>query len=139
MTGWAVNLAAMTLTACGPTEEPAELTSPEVWECTGERDGWERCDGDSVIWCHGVAGMGYDGAHFHEGTNCAEDGMTCVRLDERVAACLTEQPCRDEATRCEDRYAYNCVEGTLAQTRCSLAEDCQVDEQGARCVPKQGS
>lgn len=124
----------------GPDEDPLEgesSTDQEQWECTGERDGWERCDGDSVIWCHGVAHGEYGGAHFHEGTNCAERSASCVELTEQEAACRDDSStCSGEDARCQDRYAQNCVEGAWAQKRCSLAEECALDQGLATCIPK---
>ncbi|MEO1267395.1 MAG: hypothetical protein AAFX99_04805 [Myxococcota bacterium] len=131
---------AMAAGGCGDESSGDEsgegvVDSSELWECVDERDGWEQCDGTSVIWCHAVAHGNYDSGHFHEGSNCAEDSATCVELDEQTAACADPAaPCEAGFAECSDRDALNCVEGSIATMRCSLTEMCAVTDEGARCV-----
>jgi hypothetical protein len=121
------------LSSCGMDDGPS---ADEGWSCESERDGWERCDGSSVIWCHATSHGDLSGAHFHEGTNCGQDGLECVAIDEQTAACADPATtCDMSFAECDDRYARNCVDGRIASMRCSLAETCEVLDEGARCVP----
>lgn len=121
------------LLACGTAENTT--SADESWECTADRDGWEQCDGTSVIWCHGVAHGNRSGAHFHEGASCGGEGLSCVELDERTAACSDPaSSCEAGYTECDGRDARNCVNGAVASMQCSLAETCQVLDEGARCL-----
>lgn len=131
---------ALILSACGAAEDNSspqeEEPAEEGWSCSAERDGWERCDGASVIWCHAAEHGDYASAHFHEGTNCGEDALNCVELDEQTAACADPgRSCDAGYAECDDRYALNCVDGVVASMRCSLTEACQVVDAGARCLP----
>ena len=120
------------LWGCGP-EDPAP---EQAWSCTPPRDGWERCDGTSIIWCHAVSHANFEDGHFHEGTNCDAKGLSCIELDEQTAACSDTQAACDEGyAACDERVALNCVDGATASKRCSLTTSCQVTDQGARCIP----
>lgn len=125
---------------CGPAqdgEDVEQATAERSWECDAAHDGWEQCDGDSVIWCHAVSNEQYDSAHFHEGTNCAEDGAECIALTEQVAACRDPAAsCAPGAAECDERTAINCVDGARATMRCSLTEECAVVDGAAMCTPK---
>jgi hypothetical protein len=134
-------LAALALSGCGEasSDEGSAGSDDDLWECTSGRDGWEQCDGKSVIWCHSASHGEFEGGHFHESENCSEDGFSCVELDERTAACANpDTTCSEGFSECDGREARNCVDGTVAAMRCSLAEECRVTDVGARCVSTAG-
>ena len=137
MRGAAISVTcALLLLSCGP-EEKTSPPDESAWECTEARDGWERCDEDSVIWCHGGAHGSFSEGHFHEGASCGADALECVELDDRTAACLdSSETCEPGWAECQDREARNCVQGAIASKRCSLTQSCQMLDSGARCVPK---
>lgn len=122
--------------SCGTDTEQTSIPQQEGWSCAAERDGWERCDGESVVWCHAATHGAYDSAHFHEATNCGQDSLACVELDESTAACAdSASSCDAGYSACDERNALNCVDGVVASIRCSLTEQCQQVDDGARCVP----
>ena len=129
------------MVGCGPVEEEPDPTPPEeelAWECSLENDGRELCDGDVVLWCHGVAGDGHDGAHFHAGKDCGADGGECVVLgDGNVTACRDpEATCEQGEAKCDGLVSYNCIDGAWAVRRCSIAQDCVVEGEEAVCQAK---
>ncbi len=140
---FAALLCCLTCAACGPDVSGANNSTPssgeDGWSCVTERDDWERCDGDSMIWCHAENHGEYDGGHFHESVNCQDRyGQSCVELDERTAACLDEsQACEEGWSACQERDALNCMDGAVATMRCSLTEVCELTGQGARCVSRE--
>ena len=132
---YVVILAATLLLSCGVSDEDEDASADDSWECTSEREGWEQCDGGSVIWCHAVAHGDLSDAHFHEGANCEQDGLQCVELDEQVAACSDPaSTCEPGFAECAERDARNCLDGQIASMRCPLAETCEVTAEGARCI-----
>lgn len=131
-----VGVLASTIVACVPAEQEDDLPADDGWSCDTPRDGWERCDGDSVVWCHAVVHGNYSGGHFHEGANCAQDGLECIELTDSLAACAdASRPCDAGFAQCDGRQALNCVDGKTTTMRCSLSETCQVGPEGARCQP----
>ena len=117
-----VGVLASTFVACGPAEQEDDLPADDGWSCDTPRDGWERCDGDSVVWCHAVAHGNYSSGHFHEGANCAQDGLECIELTDSLAACAdASRPCDAGFAQCDGRQALNCVDGKTTTMRCSLS------------------
>lgn len=105
------------------------------WECTVERDGWERCVDQKVEYCHIVSGME---PHFHWGADCQTLGFTCVELSQSQAACLDEaSTCTIGQFKCEDNTAYNCMDhggyGHWAVEPCGTAATCKQDGTNALC------
>lgn len=128
------------MAGCGPAEEEPGAPAPEkelAWECSLENDGRELCDDDVVLWCHGVAGDGHDGAHFHSGKDCGVKGQECVMLDADVTACRDpEATCEQGEAKCDGLVSYNCIDGAWAVRRCSITQDCVVDGEEAVCQAK---
>lgn len=131
---------ALALGACG--EDPEELPpdggdAPASWECDSSHDGWKRCDGGKIKYCHVVAGMD---PHFHWGTDCAARALECVEIgDEGAAACVdSETPCSAQDVRCDQNTAYFCVDGNLAQEPCGTASTCEMVDGLPGCVEKSG-
>ena len=127
------------IAACGPIDQE-NRQEDQGWSCDSTRDGWRRCDGDSILWCHvGSDGDGRESSgHFHEAVNCAQDGFECIALTDKLAACAdASRPCKTGFAECDGRQALNCVDGKTTSMRCSLAQTCQIGSEGARCQPKQ--
>lgn len=104
-------------------------------ECTTERDGWEQCSDNKIQYCHIVTGMD---PHFHWGTDCEAQGLTCVNINNQgSAACVDPaQSCTTADERCENNTAYFCVEGSLAIDACGTAATCHDDEGTPHCEEK---
>lgn len=113
---------------CGDADAPSA-----PWTCTNDRDDWSRCDGDRTIWCHGEGQY----PHFHNGRDCAADGLRCAALSEREAVCVDPSAsCAAGEAMCEGNTAQNCLDGALAVEPCGTAKTCVVYRGEARCDAK---
>jgi hypothetical protein len=107
---------------CGGDEEEA---TPDAWECTEERDRWERCEGGEVVWCHA-----FGTPHFHGGAKCAQLGLECMELSDRRAVCTDgSASCDPGSFSCEGNTALNCEGGVLAREPCGTLKRCLADEE----------
>jgi len=108
------------------------------WECAEGRDGWERCVGDQIQYCHEVAGMT---PHFHNGRDCAAEGLACVEeADHHESFCVDMSvTCTDSEFRCEGNTAYNCIDGHEAQEPCGTGichehtDEAHCEDQSEEC------
>lgn len=108
------------------------------WECGEGYDGWEKCAGDQIQYCHLVAGMD---PHFHNGRDCGDEGLTCVaEADTGEAFCVDMSvDCTAGSFRCEDNTAYNCIDGHEANEPCGTgvchehADEAHCETQSLEC------
>ena len=104
------------------------------WTCTVIHDHWERCVEDTVRWCHALGEP-----HFHQGPDCAAEGLICDVSDTRdhLAYCVDpEQPCEPTTGQCLAGEAHNCLHGLMSTRPCKPHEICQIVDAWARCVPQ---
>lgn len=140
-----ITSASLLAAACGndDDDEPASpAKEPAAFECdSAEKDGWETCQDDKVLWCHGESHAGgTEGAHFHTGVDCAADGKTCVVIDadEHLAGCLDGgSSCTTGESKCEGNAALVCVGGKWASRNCGTAATCELEGGHAHCHGKE--
>lgn len=139
-------LFALALSACGADDGSAVAdgdvdgdTDDGDWDgvCTGERDGWEKCENNRIQWCHVLEGME---PHFHEGQNCEALGLTCIEnTHEHDGHTRYEAFCVDESVTCEagefacvENTAQNCIDGVMALLPCGT-KHCHEEADEAVC------
>jgi hypothetical protein len=111
----------------------------ESFACdAAEQNGWERCEGDRILWCHAETHGDYGAPHFHGGINCAADGQRCAVIDgpNHVAACVSSEPCVPGPWSCESGSIVACHQGFRATKRCGTGSVCTAREGRAKCEPR---